>query len=156
MFEKIKEFIISVVLALLAFMKPIEPELKTLALIFFLNFTFGYLSGMIANREDFDLKKAGRCGLEAAVFFILCLSIFEIGQLKGQDAQAQQCVSMITYLAMYFYGLNVLKNLKKIFRPNTAAWYIVAFIYYILRIKWVEKIPFLSEFLNIQAKPKEL
>ena len=121
MFEKIKEFIISVVLALLAFMKPIEPELKTLSLIFFLNFVFGYLSGMIANHEDFNLKKAGRCGLEAAVFFILCLSIFEIGQLKGQDTQAQQCVSMITYLAMYFYGLNVLKNLKKIFRPNTAA-----------------------------------
>ena len=67
MFEKIKEFIISVTLALLAFMKPIEPELKTLSLIFVLNFVFGYLSGMIANHEDFDIKKAGRCGLEAAV-----------------------------------------------------------------------------------------
>ena len=49
MFEKIKEFIISVTLALLAFMKPIEPELKTLSLIFVLNFVFGYLSGMICN-----------------------------------------------------------------------------------------------------------
>ena len=154
MFEKIKEFIISVTLALLAFMKPIEPELKTLSLIFVLNFVFGYLSGMIANHEDFDIKKAGRCGPQPPAFFVLCPSFFEIGKLKEQCVQAQQCVSMITYLAMYFYGLNILKNLKKIFKPETAAWYIVAFIYYILRIKWVEKIPFLSEFLNIQSKTK--
>ena len=39
MFEKIKEFIISVVLAMLAFMKPIEPELKTLSLIFLTSFS---------------------------------------------------------------------------------------------------------------------
>ncbi len=150
MFDKIRDILVGITLAVLAFLKPIEGELFSLILIFFLNFLFGYLSGMIANHEDFEIKKALRCGGEAVIFFVLCCSIYAIGKLKGEMNGAVQCVSFITYVIIYFYTLNVLKNLKKTFKTGTAPWFIVSFIYYVLRVKFIEKIPFLSEYLNIK------
>lgn len=66
MLEQFRSLLVGITLAVLAFLKPIDGELTSLLLVFFLNFVFGYLSGMIANREDFDLKKALRCGGENA------------------------------------------------------------------------------------------
>lgn len=155
MVEQVKNFIVGVAMAILAYLKPIEGELWSLFLIFFLNFLFGYLSGMIASHEDFNFKKAFRCIGEAAVFFVLCTAIYAVGRFKGQDAGALQCVSFITYTIIYFYGTNVLKNLKKIFKPQTAPWQVVSFLYYALRFKFIERIPFLSDYLNLEKKMKE-
>lgn len=152
MLEQTKNFVIGIVLAVLAYLKPIEGELWSLFLIFFLNFVFGYLSGMIAKGEDFNIKKAFRCIGEATVFFILCTAIYAIGKLKGQESGALQCVSFITYTIIYFYSTNVLKNLKQIFRKGTAPWSVVAFIYYVMRFKFIERIPFLSEYMNVKDR----
>lgn len=152
MLEQIKNLIIGIVLAVLAYLKPIEGELWSLFLVFFLNFLFGYLSGMIANAEEWDFKKALRCVGEATVFFVLCTAIYAIGRLKGQMDGAVQCVSFVTYLVIYFYGLNILKNCKKIFKKDTAPWHVVSALYFVLRLKFVERIPFLSEYLNTKDK----
>ena len=152
MIEQVRNVIIGITTAVLTYLKPIEGELWSLFLIFFLNFLFGYLSGMIAGHEDFDFKKAFRCVCEAAVFFVLCTAVYAVGRFKGQDAGALQCVSFITYTIIYFYAANVLRNLKKVFKEQTAPWMVVSFLYYALRFKFIERIPFLSEYLNINAK----
>ena len=152
MFEQIKQMVIGIIIAVLAYLKPIEGELWSLFLVFFLNFLFGYLSGMIANGEEWDFKKALRCVGEATVFFVLCTAIYAIGRLKGQMDGAVQCVSFVTYLVIYFYGLNILKNCKKIFKKDTAPWHVVSALYFVLRLKFVERIPFLSEYLNTKDK----
>ena len=154
MFEQIKSFIVGIVMAVLAYLKPIEGELWSLFLVFFLNFVFGYLSGMIAKGEDFSIRKAFRCIGEAAVFFILCTAIYAIGRLKGQMTGAVQCVSFITYTIIYFYSTNVLKNLKQVFRQGTAPCGVVSFLYYVLRFEFIKRIPFLSDYLNIGNENK--
>ena len=148
--EQVKNVIIGIFLSVLAFLKPIEGELWSLAIIFFINFFFGYLSGMIANNEEWENKKALRCIGEAAVFFVLCMSVFAIGKLKGQMNGAVQCVSLITYIVIYFYGLNVLKNLRKIFKEETAPWHVVSALYYILRFEFIKRLPYLSNYLNLK------
>jgi glucan phosphoethanolaminetransferase (alkaline phosphatase superfamily) len=154
MTEQIKNVIISVILAILAYLEPIEAELQTLFLVFFLNFLFGYISGMVKG-EDFSLKKALICVLHAAIFFVLCAAVYIVGRLKGQMAGAVQCVSFITYLVIYFYGLNILRNLKKIFKENTPPWHVVNTLYFILRFKFIEHIPYLSEYLDKQCEKTE-
>ena len=149
MIEQIKNLIVGIVLSVLAYLKPIEGELWSLFLIFFVNFVFGYLSGMIANGEEWNNKKALRCVGEATVFFVLCTAIYAIGRFKGQMGGAVQCVSFVTYVVIYFYSLNVLRNCKNIFRAKTAPWHVVSWIYYVLRFKFIEKIPFLSDYLNV-------
>lgn len=155
MTEQIKNVIVGIVLAILAYLEPINGELQALLLVFFLNFLFGYLSGMVKG-EDFSLKKALVCVGHATIFFILCAAVYVIGRLKGQMAGAVQCVSFITYLILYFYSLNILRNCKKIFKENTAPWYVVSFLYFILRFKFIEKIPYLSDYLNKEEKKEEV
>ena len=155
MIEQVKNVIVGIVVAVLAYLQPIEGELRSLFLIFFLNFAFGYLSGMVANGEDFSIKKAFRCIGEAAVFFVLCASIYMVGEFKNNEAGALQCVSFITYVIIYFYATNVLKNLKKTFKKGTTPWMIVAFLYYVLRFKFIERIPFLSDYMNLNNKEHE-
>ena len=150
MIEKLKDLFICFVMSVLAYLKPIEGELWSLFLIFALNFVFGYLADMIANGEDFKFKKAFRCICEATVFFILCAVIYAIGRFKGQEAGALQCVSFITYTIIYFYSMNVLRNLKQIFREGTTPWNVIAFLYYVLRFKFIKRIPLLSDYMNIK------
>ena len=149
---RIKDIIVGVVLAILAYLKPIEGELSSLMIVFVLNFVFGYLSGMIAKGENFELKKAVVCIGHATVFFVLCAAIYVIGRLKGQMEGSVQCVSFISYLVLWFYGCNILKNLKQIFKKGTPPWYVVSFLYYLMRFKFIEKIPYLSDYLNYEEK----
>ena len=149
MIEQIKDMIVGVLLAVLAYLRPIEGELWSLFLVFALNFLFGYLSGMIANKEDFQIKKALRCVGEATAFFVLCMAIYVIGRLKGQMGGATQCVSFVVYLVLYFYGLNILKNFQKMLKKGTAPEQVVGALYWVLRFKFIEKVPFLSEYLNM-------
>lgn len=154
MTEQIKNVIIGIILAILAYLEPIEGEMKTLFLVFFLNFLFGYISGMVKG-EDFSLKKALVCVLHATVFFILCAAVYTVGRLKGQMSGAVQCVSFISYLIIYFYGLNILKNLKKIFKDNTPPWHVVNTMYFVLRFKFIEHIPYLSDYLDKNGEKVE-
>ena len=149
MVEQVKNMIAGIVLSILAYLEPIDGELKSLFLVFFLNFVFGYLSGMVKG-EDFSLKKALVCIGHAAIFFVLCASVYVIGKAKGQMAGAVQCVSFITYLVLYFYSLNILKNCKKIFKEDTAPWHVVNTLYFILRFKFIEQIPYLKDYLDTQ------
>lgn len=149
MIEQIKNMAVGIVLSILAYLEPIDGELKSLFLVFFLNFIFGYLSGMVKG-EDFSLKKALVCIGHAAIFFVLCASVYVIGKAKGQMAGAVQCVSFITYLVLYFYSLNILKNCKKIFKEDTAPWHVVNTLYFILRFKFIEQIPYLRDYLDTQ------
>jgi len=151
MIERIKDMIIGIFLAIIAYLRPIEGELTALFVIFLMNFLFGYVSGMVKG-EDFNLKKALVCIGHAAVFFVLCAAVYTIGRMKGQMDGAVQCVSFITYIVIYFYSLNVLKNCKKIFVEGTPPWMVVSFLYYVLRFKFVERIPYLSEYLNTSEK----
>jgi len=144
--------LVTLMVAIVAFLKPIEGELSSLFLIFFLNFFFGYLTGSIASGEKFNFKKAFRCIGEATVFFILCLAVFMLGKFKGQQQGALQCVSFITYVIIYLYSTNILRNLRKLFKKDTTPWLVVSFLYYVLRFKFVERIPYLSEYLNINKE----
>lgn len=153
--EQIRQVLVGIVVAVMAFLKPIEGELSSLFLIFFLNFLFGYLTGSIANGEKFDIKKAVRCIGEATVFFILCLAVFMLGRFKGADAGALQCESFITYVIIYLYSTNILRNLQMLFKKGTTPWMVISFLYYVLRFKFVEKIPYLSEYLNVINKEEK-
>ena len=110
MADRIKDIVVGVVLALLAYLKPIEGELSSLMIVFTLNFIFGYLSGMIAKGENFELKKAVVCIGHATVFFVLCAAVYAIGRFKGQMEGSVQCVSFISYLVLWFYGCNILEE----------------------------------------------
>lgn len=154
MIDALKNTLIGIALAVLAYLRPLQGELSSLFLIFFINFVAGYLSGMIANRENFEIRKALRCIGEATVFFAFCTCIYAIGKFKDEEPGALQCVSFVTYVVIYFYAVNILKNLKAVFREGTTPWMVFSFLYYVLRFKFIERIPYLKEYLNTKHDEK--
>jgi hypothetical protein len=148
----VKDMFIGIAIAIFAFFEPIEGEIKTLFLIFVLNFLAGYLSDMVANGEDFKLRKAVVCIGHAAVFFVLCAAIYAMGYFKHREVEAVQCVSLITYVVIYFYGRNILRNCKLMFREGTPPWHVVSLLDYILGVKFIDKLPYVKEYFANNKK----
>ena len=132
----------------LGWLEPIAGDVFTLIYIFVLNFVFGYLAGRIAYGEDFNLKKAWRCMVEASVFFVMVLSIYLIGDFKNQEDGAVQCVSTVVYIVMYFYATNILRNLRKVLKVGTPAYKVVDCLYYLLSFEIIHRIPLLGDYLE--------
>lgn len=148
--ENIKNVITISISAVLAYFQPIYSVLIVIMAILGSNFIFGLLSGIIADKENFDNKKAFYCFFEGMVLFGLIAFIYFIGE-KMETESIVQCISVITYALIWFYGVNILKNLKKLFPTNQ----FISFLYYVLSIEFVNHVPFLDKFLSIHKTKEE-
>ncbi|MFS2596609.1 phage holin family protein [Bacteroides fragilis] len=147
-----KNLFVGLLTGLAAYLNPISGDIKSLVILFFFNFLFGLAAGLLANNESFSLKKAFRCIIEAMVFFLLVAAIYFIGDHKGNPDGALQCVSFITYSIFYFYGVNILRNLKLMATSGTAFYKVVSFLYYVVSVEFIKHIPFLTNYQKEATK----
>lgn len=145
--DYIRALLVSLFTGITAFLHPISGDVYSLLLVFGVNFICGLLAAYCKG-EKFDFKKAFRCVTEAAMFFFLIASIFAVGKFKGNVSGALQCVSFVVYSVVYFYSVNVMRNLKNIFKEGTAAHSAAKFLYYIISVEFVKNVPYLSDYLN--------
>lgn len=150
--EDYKTMIAGFLAGVLGWLEPIAGDVFTLIWIFVLNFIIGFLTDKIANGNDFNLKKAWRCLTEATLFFVLVASIYGVGHLKHQPEAAIQCVSTVAYVIIYFYSTNILRNLMQVLKPETPAYRVVDFLYYILSFEVIHKIPFLGDYMRRKSE----
>ena len=148
--EDLKTIIIVSLSSLMAYLSPINGILFAVTFAFVLNFMVGYTTGMRVNKESFDLKKAFSCIKEACVFFVIVASVYTIGEHLNNSNEALTSISIVTYVVLYFYAVNVFKNLRRLF-PRSQ-W--IAFCYWLISFEFVKKVPFLESFLN-QKKEAE-
>lgn len=145
--DNIRGVLICSIAPIAAYFHPIQNVLSALLVLFTLNFIFGLLAGIIVNKETFQIKKAFMCGVEACVFFVIMASVFYVGDHIENKDGALQCITAITYTLIYFYSVNIFKNLKHLFPKSRA----IAFIYFVISIEFVAKIPHLEKFLKQEA-----
>ena len=132
----------------LAFFEPIAGNIFALAWVFVLNFLIGLVVGILVQDESFEMRKALRCIVEAAMFFVLSASVYICGSLQGNPEGATQCVSLFAYVILFFYGRNVLKNLRRLLRTGSVAWCVVDFAYQILSLEVIKSIPGLTKYVK--------
>ena len=135
-----KNLLIGLVTGIAAYLNPISGEIKSLIAVFALNFICGLLTALLINHESFSFKKAWRCIVEATIFFALVSCIYFIGEHKGNPEGALQCVSFITYSVFYFYGVNILRNIKEILPNSSNGYKVVAFLHYVLSVEFIKNI----------------
>lgn len=146
--EYFKSLIIGLITGVAAYLNPISGEIKSLLAVFALNFLCGLFAALLVNHESFSFKKAFRCVGEAAIFFMLVCCIYFIGEHKGNPNGALQCVSFITYSVFYFYGVNILRNIKEILPNASIGFKVVAFLHYVLSVEFIKNIPYLTNYLK--------
>ncbi|MCD7901388.1 MAG: phage holin family protein [Bacteroides sp.] len=127
--DYIKNLFIGTITGIAAYLNPISGEIRGLVAVFAFNFVFGLLTSLIIDNESFSFKKAWRCIVEAMVFFTLVCAIYYIGENKGNPEGALQCVSFITYSILYFYGVNILRNLVLLLPQKSVGGKAVSFLY---------------------------
>lgn len=149
--ENIKALLVGTLSALAAYLSPISSVIFSVLYVFILNFACGYLAGM-ANGEKFAWKKAFSTVKEVAVYYMILVSIFIVGERMGDDGAALQAITTITYAFIYFYAVNILRNLASIFKNSRS----INFIYYVISFEVIKKIPFMESFIKQEkAEGKE-
>lgn len=146
--EYFKNLVVGLVTGIVAYLNPISGEIQSLIGVFVLNFVFGLLTALLINHEDFSFRKAWKCVVEATIFFLLICCIYFIGEKKGNPEGALQCVSFVTYTVLYFYGVNILRNIRNLLPVGSNGYKVFSFLYDVVSVEFVKKIPYLAAYLQ--------
>jgi hypothetical protein len=140
----IKTLIVVSLSSLATYLSPISGVVFAVTLVFIANFLFGLIVAKGVSGEDFSFRKAFQCIREAAVFFAVVACTYTIGEHLSNPEGALWSISVITYALLYFYAVNIFKNLKRM--SPESRW--IAFTYYIISIEFVKKVSFLESYLK--------
>ncbi|MBR3884259.1 MAG: hypothetical protein IKJ31_05815 [Bacteroidaceae bacterium] len=149
--DGVKVFAASFFANIASLLFPIRNDIFGLIMLFTLNFVIGLLADL-SNRREWSFKKAFQLFRDAAIYFVLVASIYLLGHIKGEDATAVQCVSFLIYIAIYFYGTNILRNARMITQHGSTLFRILDFLYYVLSLRIMEHFSYLKGYVNEYEK----
>lgn len=152
-FTIIRVWIVTTFNSILAFLTPIAGDLASMLLLFMFNALFGLIAD-ITNGGSWSAKKLWKAFKEAGLFFCIVFFIYGIGHLKAQMEGAQQCVSFVVYSLIYFYGTNIARNAVNITPDGSIAHKACKFLYYIISVEFIKKVPYLAEYIENRKEKK--
>ena len=134
---------------------PIRDEIYGLVLLFTVNFIMGMLAD-VCNRREWSFKKAFRFFRDAAIYFVMVSSIYLLGHFKGEEEAAMHCVSFMIYVAIYFYGTNILRNARMLTNERSTLFAVLNFLYYLLSLRVIEKSESLKGYFEHERDRKNM
>jgi len=140
----IKNIIITLLSALIAFLQPVQNAVYLLLFLFVVNLFVGIIHDIAINRAQFRFKKFIWACAELLIYISIVCSIYVVGYFQNDSIEAQYIIKVISYLFIYAYSTNILKNLLLI-RPDNL---VLKFLYHVLSLAFVKRIPYLSDFLK--------
>lgn len=150
---EIKGFLIASFAALVSFFMPIQDFIIAMIILFVVNFCFGLLADIV-NGGGWKMKKALQFFVQCFIFFALVFCIFGIGEKMHAHVEAVSGVKYLCVVALWFFSVNIARNWMNI-TPKNSVWHRIAyFIYYVLSVQFVEKIPFLKRFITEKEQEK--
>lgn len=149
--DNVRLFVASLLANIAGLLFPIKNDIFGLILLFVLNFIVGLLADL-GNNRAWSFKKAFRLFRDAAIYFVMVTSIYLLGMLKGEEAVAVQCVSFMIYVAIYFYGTNILRNTRMITQHGSTLFRILDFLYYVFSLRIVERFDYLKGYVKEYEK----
>lgn len=147
MIDQIKAVTLMVLSALSGFFMPISDLVVAILILLGVNFLSGWIEDSL-HADGWKWKKAFKAFTEC---FFLCgigAFVFAMGHFMHKADASVQCLTAIYFAAIWFYVINILNNWRKILIEGTTIHRFVSFLYFVVSMKFVEKIPFLSEFIN--------
>lgn len=150
---EIKGILIATWAALMSCLMPIGDFIVAMIMLFCLNFCFGLMADIV-NGGKWERKKALQFFGQSTVFFVLMFAVLGIGDKLHAHTDAVNGVKYLCWVAVWFFGVNISRNWMNI-TPKKSVWHRIAyFIYYVLSVQFVEKIPFLKRFITEKEQEK--
>ncbi|MBO7193301.1 MAG: hypothetical protein J6V23_05975 [Bacteroidaceae bacterium] len=132
---------------------PIWNDIFGLVLLFTANFVVGLLAD-VCNHCDWSFRKAFSFFRDAAIYFAMVACIYLLGYFKGEEKAAVHCVSFTIYVAIYFYGTNILRNARLITNEKSTLYSVLNFLYYVFSLKVLERSSYLKDYINYEKQNK--
>jgi len=124
---------------------PVQNFLIIIAVLFSLNFIFGFVASKKIDKESFHLQKALRGFRDLFFYFGIIVMAYIIGKyMSVKNDHEIEFISWLTWVMIYFYALNTVKNIHKIAPENR----FFAFLYWFLNVEFVKKIPFIDKYFK--------
>lgn len=134
--NNIQDLIKIVWIIILSVFAPIGIPVFILSLFFLVNIFIGYHTDRIVNKKDFNLDKIGKGFMLLLLYFALLFIINIALSLYNEEHLALTIPKFITWIASYFYLINIVRNAKQVFPTNEG----LKFFYEILTIQVLEMI----------------
>ena len=145
--EDVKFIICSVVSGILSLLVPIKDFMIAMIIVFSLNYLFGWVAGMV-HGESWSFKKSMVFFYHCTLFFVLTSALFVTGHFMHNEGETLGVVKALCGIAIWFYATNIARNWQVMLVEGTTMHKVAGFVYYILTLKMVDKIPYLSEYLK--------
>lgn len=145
--EDVKFVICSVVSGVLGLLVPIKDFMIAMIIVFSLNYLFGWIAGMV-HGESWSFKKSMVFFYHCTLFFVLTSALFVTGHFMHNEGETLGVVKALCGIAIWFYATNIARNWQVMLVEGTTMHKVAGFVYYILTLKMVDKIPYLSEYLK--------
>lgn len=145
-----KFVICSIISGVMSLLFPIRDFMIAMIIVFSLNYLFGWIAGMV-HGEKWSLKKSMVFFYHCTIFFVLTASLFITGHFLHNDAETLGVVKALCGVAIWFYATNIARNWQAMLVEDTTMYKVAGFVYYVLTLKMVDKIPYLSEYLKKQS-----
>ena len=145
--NEIKGVLLMTFSALVGFFAPIQDLILAIIVLLSVNFASGLIEDAL-HAGGWSWKKAFKTFYE---LFVLCgigFFVFAIGNFLHEKQGAIQCLTAIYFAAIWFYGVNILNNWKKILPEGSTIYRFISFIHFVVSLQIVEKIPYLKAFLQ--------
>lgn len=126
----------------MAYFAPIQDMVFTIFFLFLVNCIVGMITGMLVEREGFRLRKFIHCISETLAFYLIVVCLFVVGRNMDNMDGAMQAIGGVIYSIIYFYSVNVLRNLTYIFPESRT----LIFLYWMVSFEFIKKIPALQRF----------
>ncbi len=150
--DDIKTVIVYAVGAIMTLLAPIQNFIYAMLVLFGVNFLIGLLAARM-KEEKWSTKKALMFYVYVTIFLVISCTSFIIGDLMGEQEQAVAVVKILCYIAVYIFGTNIFRNLRKIV-PYGTAWYkLFDLCYYTLSVKFIERFDFVQKWRE-ESEPK--
>ena len=137
----------SVIANVVGLLFPIWNDIFGLVLLFPVNFIVGLLAD-VCNHREWSFRKAFSFFRDAGIYFAMVACIYFLGYLKGEERAAVHCVSFMIYVAIYFYGTNIMRNARMITNEHSTLYRVLNFLYYIFSLRMLERNSSLKEYID--------
>lgn len=153
--DGLKLFVATLLANVAGILFPIRNEIYGLVLLFTMNFVVGMLAD-VCNRREWSFRKAFRFFRDAAIYFVMVASIYLLGYFKSEEEVAVHCISFMIYVAIYFYGTNILRNARMVTDERSTLFTVLDFLYYLLSLRVLEKNKSLKRYFEHERNRKNM
>lgn len=150
-FDDIRILFVGVFSAVFSFFAPITDYVFALTIVFLFDFFAGLISSILVDNEKFKFYKFRKCLIDIMVYFIIIMGIYAVGKFTHKSDGAIQCASGVMFVIIYYYAVNIFRNLSHLM-PNNIS---INFIYYVLSFEIIRKCPIFKRFNDRKDKKED-